>query len=95
MGIHTIYGVIASGDIFVFENSVRNKISETFNGVAAEMEGGAIGHVCTMNNVPFAVLRSMSDCANNDSVIDFPTFAAKSAKTSIKIIAEFLKTYKD
>ena len=94
MGIHTIYGVVASGDIFVSEDSVRNKIANIFNGAAAEMEGGAIGHVCTMNNVPFAVLRAMSDCANNDSVVDFPAFAQKAAKTSIEIITEFLKRYK-
>lgn len=94
MGIHTIYGVVASGDIFVSGDSVRNKIANIFNGAAAEMEGGAIGHVCTMNNVPFAVLRAMSDCANNDSVVDFPAFAQKAAKTSIEIITEFLKRYK-
>ncbi len=93
MGIHTIRGVIASGDVFVSEDSVRNRIAEQFNGAAAEMEGGAIGHVCTMNNVPFAVLRAMSDCANNDSVVDFPTFARESAKKSIEIITEFLRRY--
>ncbi len=95
MGIHTIRGVIASGDIFVSDDGVRDRISEQFDGAAAEMEGGAIGHVCTMNNVPFAVIRAMSDCANSDSVVDFPTFAAKSAKISIEIITEFLDRYKN
>lgn len=94
MDIHTIRGVIASGDIFVSDDSVRNRIANQFNAVAAEMEGGAIGHVCTMNNVPFAVLRAMSDCANNDSIVDFPTFAEKSAKISIEIITKFLAEYK-
>ena len=89
-GIHTIRGTIASGDIFVAEDSVRNRISEQFNAAAAEMEGAAIGHVCAMNNVPFAVLRAMSDCANDDSHVDFPTFAAEAAKKSIEIITLFL-----
>ena len=83
-------GTIASGDIFVAEDSVRNRISEQFNAAAAEMEGAAIGHVCTMNNIPFAVLRAMSDCANDDSHVDFPTFAAEAAKKSIEIITLFL-----
>lgn len=89
-GVHTICATIASGDIFVAEDSVRNRIMEQFNAAAAEMEGAAIGHVCTMNNVPFAVLRAMSDCANDDSHVDFPTFAAAAAEKSIEIITLFL-----
>ena len=94
MGLHTVRGTIATGDIFVAEDSVRNRIAQLFNGVAAEMEGGSIGHVCVMNNVPFAILRAMSDCANDDSKVDFPVFAAKAAENSIKIILRFLNTYK-
>ncbi len=91
LGYNSIYGTIASGDVFVSTDEQRNKIRDVFNGAAAEMEGGAIGHVCTMNNVPFAVLRAMSDCANDDSKVDFPTFAAKAAENSIEIIKLFLK----
>ncbi len=94
IGLRTMRGTVASGDIFVAEDSVRNKIRDLFNGVAAEMEGAAIGHVCVMNKVPFAVLRAMSDCANDDSKVDFPTFAQKAAKNSIEIITAFLKEYK-
>lgn len=90
LGIHTIYGTIASGDIFVAKDSERNRIAELFGGAAAEMEGASIGHVCTMNSVPFVVLRAMSDCANDDSCVDFPTFAAEAAKKSIEIITMFL-----
>lgn len=92
-GLNTLSGIIATGDIFVAEDSIRNKIKNVFNGAAAEMEGAAIGHVCTMNNVPFAVLRAMSDCANDDSKVDFPTFAAKAAENSIDIITRFLLSY--
>lgn len=90
LGYNAMYGTIASGDIFVSTDIERNKIRDIFGGVAAEMEGAAIGHVCTMNNIPFAVLRAMSDCANDDSKVDFPTFAEKSAKNSIDIIKLFL-----
>lgn len=93
LGVYTIYGTIASGDVFVSESSVRDRITELFNAAAAEMEGAAIGHVCVMNDVPFAVLRAMSDCANNDSVVDFPTFAASAAQKSIEIITLFLSKY--
>lgn len=91
LGLHTVRGVIATGDIFVSTDDVRDRLRSQFNAAAAEMEGGAIGHVCTMNNIPFAVLRAMSDCANDDSKVDFPTFAAEAAKKSIEIIKLFLK----
>lgn len=89
-GVHTVCGTIASGDIFVAGSAVRNRISELFGAAAAEMEGAAIGHVCTMNDIPFVVLRSMSDCANDDSKVDFPVFAAAAAEKSIEIITRFL-----
>ena len=89
--LNTLSGVIATGDIFVSTDQVRDRLRNQFNAVAAEMEGGAIGHVCTMNNIPFAVLRAMSDCANDDSKVDFPIFATEAAKKSIEIIKLFLK----
>ena len=89
--LHTLSGVIATGDIFVSTDQVRDRLRNQFNAVAAEMEGGAISHVCTMNNIPFAVLRAMSDCANDDSKVDFPIFATEAAKKSIEIIKLFLK----
>lgn len=91
LGYNSVYGTIASGDVFVSTDEERMKIRDIFGGVAAEMEGASIGHVCTMNNVPFAVLRAMSDCANDDSKVDFPTFAAQTAQNSIEIIKLFLK----
>lgn len=84
-------GVIASGDQFICTDVQRNKIIDNFGAVAAEMEGGSIGHVCMMNGVPFGVLRAISDGANDDAVMDYPTFAQMAADNSIKIIVELLK----
>lgn len=91
LGIHTIIGTIASGDQFICTDSQRKKIIDTFNASAAEMEGASIGHVCTMNNVSFAVLRAISDNANGDSTMDFPSFCELAANNSIKIISLMLK----
>lgn len=95
LGIHTVTGTIASGDQFISSDEQRNKIIDLFNGFAAEMEGAAIGHVCTMNNVPFGVLRSISDGANSDSTMDFPEFVKLAAKNSIEIIKLLLKKIQD
>lgn len=89
--IYVQRGIIASGDQFISTQEQRNKIIYNFGAIAAEMEGASIGHVCTMNKVPFAVLRAISDGANDSSPVDFETFAKMAAANSVKIILEFLK----
>lgn len=86
LGIHTVIGTIVSGDQFISTPEQRDKLINVFGGAAAEMEGASIGHVCTMNNVPFCVLRAISDGANDDSHMDFPVFCEMAAKNSIEII---------
>ncbi len=89
-GINTVRGTIASGDQFIASEEQRRFIKKNFNAVAAEMEGAAIGHVCTMNNVKFGVLRAISDGANSDSTIDFPTFTKMAVKNTVEIIVKML-----
>lgn len=92
VGINYESGVIASGDQFISADSQRDFIRGQFKGIAAEMEGASIGHVCAMNGIPFGVLRAISDGANSNSHMDFPTFAKMAAENSVKIIIEFLKS---
>ena len=89
-GINAVRGTIASGDQFIASEEQRRFIKKNFNAVAAEMEGAAIGHVCTMNNVKFGVLRAISDGANSDSTIDFPTFTKMAVKNTVEIITKML-----
>ena len=91
---NVLKGIIASGDQFIADDSQRKRITDTFGAIAAEMEGASIGHVCYMNKVPFGVLRAISDGANSDSVMDYPTFAKMAAKNSMKIICELLEDIK-
>ena len=56
------------------------------------MEGAAIGQVCYVNGVPFAVLRTLSDGAGSNASMDYPAFAAKAAVQSIDILRKFLQT---
>lgn len=91
--IKAIKGVIASGDQFISEDTARNRIKSNFNAITAEMEGASIGHVCTVNNVPFAVLRAISDGANDGATMDYPTFAKSAAKNSVRIMLNVLEKY--
>ena len=54
-------GVIASGDIFITEEKMSNKINNKFNALCAEMEGASIAQVCYLSHIPFLIIRSISD----------------------------------
>lgn len=86
-------GTIASGDQFVSSGDKKKFIVDTFGAKSCEMEGGAIGHVCYVNNVPFAVLRAMSDGADDGAKMDFPTFAKMAAENSTQVIKTFLSKF--
>ena len=94
-GVKVLTGTIASGDQFISKDEERKKIVDNFGAIAAEMEGASIGHVCYMNDVHFGVLRAISDGANSDSAMDYPTFAKMAAANSIKIICEMLAQIKE
>lgn len=95
LGINVIMGTIVSGDQFIATNDQRKKLIELFGASAAEMEGASIGHVCAMNDIKYAVLRAISDGANDDSSMDFPAFCQMAADNAVKIIKAFLKKYND
>ena len=83
-------GTIASGDQFVSSAEKKQFIIDNFDAKSCEMEGGSIGHVCYVNKVPFAVLRAMSDGADDGANMDFPTFAKMAAENSTAVIKKFL-----
>lgn len=87
-------GTVASGDTFIADNNLKNFLSEEFNAICGEMEGGAVGHVCRANNIPFAVVRSISDGGNEQADMDYPTFKNVAAKISSGIILDYIKTQK-
>ncbi len=84
-------GIIASGDVFVSSPEVKSEIRDTFSATAAEMEGAAIAHTAAYSNVPFAVLRVMSDKADGSASVSMKEFEAETAKLSASIIETFIK----
>ena len=76
-------------------DDIKKMISTEFGAICGEMEGGAIGHTCAANNVPFAVLRSISDGGNENAQLDYPTFKKIAAEISMAIILEFIKLQKN
>ncbi|MDH4943650.1 5'-methylthioadenosine/adenosylhomocysteine nucleosidase [Sulfurimonas sp. C5] len=84
-------GIIATGDQFVANEERKNWIGETFNADALEMEGGSVAVVCNALNVPFFILRAISDAADMDASFSFDEFLETSAIES----AEFVMTMLD
>lgn len=91
-GLSYIKGVVASGDQFISSDDKKKWLVDTFNAVVCEMEGAAIGHVCIRNNVPFGVLRAVSDGGDDDAKLSFPEFASMAAANSIRIISDFAES---
>lgn len=91
LGSKAVVGTIASGDKFISNEAEKLKIKEHFDAIACEMEGAAIGQTCYVNNVPFAVLRVISD--GDGAEMDYMTFSKEAATKSIQIIKEFLRKY--
>ena len=84
-------GVIASGDIFCTETKMKEKIRTKFNADAIEMEGAAIAQVCKLNNIPFIIIRSISDNPNGENVVTYEEFLEMATKRCAHIIEEYLK----
>ena len=93
-GKTTHRGTVASGDTFIASSTMKAALSEDFGAICGEMEGGAIGHVCAVNNVPFAVLRTISDGGNEEVQLDYPAFKIIAADISSSIIIKLLKKQK-
>lgn len=85
-------GIIASGDMFIADDKLKNMITKNFSAICGEMEGGAIGHVCRANNVPFGVLRSISDGGDENAQIDYPQFKKIAAEKSTAIMMKYIES---
>ncbi len=84
-------GIIATTDAFISGKDKKDYLSQKFNAVACEMEGGSIAHTAFVNGVDFAVLRAISDKADGSSHIDFMKFCKMAAENSKKLICEFIR----
>ncbi len=84
-------GTIASGDKFISQKEDKDFIKKEFSAIACEMEGASVGHVCYVNNVPFGIIRAISD--GEGAEMDYQAFASLAAKQSIEIVKNFIELY--
>ena len=81
-GFNVHKGVIASGDIFVTEEKMSNKINNKFNALCVEMEGASIAQVCYLSHIPFLIIRAISDSPKKgNNKMTYDEFLLKSSNT--------------
>ncbi len=86
-------GTVLSGDQFVACPDKVKSLRENFQGHCTEMEGAAVAQVCTLNSIPFVIIRSMSDKADGSAQINFQEFIEKAAYNSYQIVKKMIKNY--
>ncbi len=84
-------GRIVSGDIFVSDVKLKQYLLENFGAYCTEMEGAAIGHTCYVNNIPFVIIRAMSDRADGSAHDNFNRFVYQAANYSKDIVKLMLR----
>lgn len=86
VGVHV--GRVASGDQFISNKDVKQRIIDNFQASCTEMEGAAIAQTAYLNNVPFLIIRAISDKADDSATVDYPAFEAKAIENSVKLMIE-------
>ena len=88
--IQVFEGRIASGDQFVCAQDVKNGIVAEFSAYATEMEGAAIGQAAYLNEVPFLIIRAISDKADGSAQMDYSEFEKAAVEHSVKLTLSML-----
>ena len=88
---HTRLGRVASGDQFVAEKPLKEKIIAVTGGLCTEMEGAAIAQTAYRNRLPFVILRAISDKADDSAEMDYPTFERIAAHRCAEVTMNLVK----
>ena len=87
-----VIGTTLSGDQFISSPEKKKWLTENFdNAMVTEMEGAAIAQGCFLNNIPFLIIRAISDKADGSDIVDYPVFEEKAAKDCAALVIELIK----
>ena len=88
--INVFAGRVVSGDQFISDSATKQKIIANFDGYCTEMEGAAIAQAAHLNNLPFVIIRAISDKADDSAQMDYPTFEKKAIANSVKLVKDMV-----
>jgi adenosylhomocysteine nucleosidase len=90
-GVKVYTGRVASGDQFIAGGEKEKIIRDNFAPYAVEMEGAAIAHVAYLNDVPYVIIRAISDSADGEAELSYPEFLPIAAKNASMLMDEIIK----
>jgi len=85
-----IVGTVVSGDSFISDKRTIAWLQREFGAVATEMEGAAVAQVCQMNGKPFLVLRTISDDASDEAVMQFENNLEMAPINTFALLRQFI-----
>lgn len=92
-GKKIIVGTIASADKFFSNPNEAPRIRKEFgNSECVEMEGAAIAQVCFLDNIPFLVIRGISDVVNSNNKVDFHEYLKMASKQCAVVMDKIIKS---
>ena len=83
-------GRVVTGDQFVSSKEKKTWLVDHFDGCCTEMEGAAIAHVAYLNQIPFLIVRAISDKADDSAHMDYPTFEKQAIHNSVLLLKELV-----
>ena len=86
LDINVHVGRILSGDQFIQDKEKKSWLVSTFNGVCVEMEGASIAHVAALNDIPFLIIRAISDKADGSAQMDYYQFEKLAIECTVKLL---------
>ena len=90
---HKIHiGRILTGDLTKKALEEYVYLTRELNGDAVEMEGAAVAQVCTFNKIPFLIIRTISDKADEEAPLNFTKFLPVVTGNSFHIVKYILST---
>ncbi|MBS6952224.1 MAG: 5'-methylthioadenosine/adenosylhomocysteine nucleosidase [Enterocloster asparagiformis] len=91
--IHTYVGRVVSGDQFISDREKKAWLVNTFGGYCTEMEGAAIAQASYLNEIPFLIVRAISDKADDSANMDYETFEAQAITHTVNLMTEIIRRY--
>ena len=84
-------GRVISGDQFISDRSVKDRLIELFQGYCTEMEGASIAQTAWLNKVPYLVVRAISDKADGSAEMDYAEFEMKAIEHTVRLMTGMLQ----
>lgn len=91
--IQVFEGRVCSGDQFITTKEQKDTITSSFGGLCCEMEGAAIAQACHLNDVPFVVIRAISDKPSETEIVDYKEFEPQAAKLCAGIVEHMVEQH--